>query len=90
MKKRVLLSIKKFLNDEVLSDLGINRENLVEQKAVEVGNIFTLGTKFSDPINLVYKDEEGKRAKKFLWVLMESVLQDSWELSWKFFLTRRG
>lgn len=54
------------LNDEVLSDLGINRENLVEQKAVEVGNIFTLGTKFSDPINLVYKDEEGKEQKVFM------------------------
>ncbi|MDQ5901369.1 MAG: prolyl-tRNA synthetase [Patescibacteria group bacterium] len=54
------------LNEEVLSDLGVSRENLVEQKAVEVGNIFTLGTKFSDPINLVYKDEEGKEQKVFM------------------------
>lgn len=54
------------LNDEVLQSLGVNRENLVEQKAVEVGNIFTLGYKYSDPINLVYKDEEGKEQKVFM------------------------
>ena len=34
-------------------------------KAVEVGNIFTLGTKFSDP-NLKFKDEEGKEHHVFM------------------------
>ncbi|MDP3957682.1 MAG: aminoacyl--tRNA ligase-related protein [bacterium] len=50
---------KEVLNDEVLADLGLQRENLVEKKAVEVGNIFTLGTKFSQPLGLTFKDEEG-------------------------------
>lgn len=50
---------KEVLNDEVLADLGLRRENLVEKKAVEVGNIFTLGTKFSEPLGLTFKDEEG-------------------------------
>lgn len=45
--------------DEVLADLGITKDELAEETAVEVGNIFTLGTKFSDAINLKYTDENG-------------------------------
>ncbi|MDD5165629.1 MAG: His/Gly/Thr/Pro-type tRNA ligase C-terminal domain-containing protein [Candidatus Pacebacteria bacterium] len=51
---------KEVLNDEVLADLGIKREELVEKKAVEVGNIFSLGTRFSDALGLVYSNTEGK------------------------------
>lgn len=51
---------KEVLNDEVLNDLGLKKENLVEKKSIEVGNIFTLGTRFSEPLGLTYKDEEGK------------------------------
>ncbi|MDQ5883532.1 MAG: prolyl-tRNA synthetase [Patescibacteria group bacterium] len=54
------------LNDEVLKDLNLSREKLVEHKAVEVGNIFTLGTKFSEPLELNFKDEEGKEQKVFM------------------------
>jgi prolyl-tRNA synthetase len=46
-------------NDEVLADLGIARDELVEESAGEVGNIFTLGTKFSDALDLNYTDEDG-------------------------------
>lgn len=45
-KKRVAVN-KEVLNDEVLSDLGLSQNELEEQKAVEVGNIFKLGTRFS-------------------------------------------
>ncbi|OHA16821.1 MAG: prolyl-tRNA synthetase [Candidatus Taylorbacteria bacterium RIFCSPHIGHO2_02_FULL_45_28] len=48
------------LNDEVLKDLRISRSDLEENKAVEVGNIFSLGAKFSDALGLNYKDAEGK------------------------------
>ena len=51
---------KEVLNDEVLADLGIKRDELVEKKAVEVGNIFSLGTRFSEPLGLVYTNEAGK------------------------------
>ncbi|MCM2339434.1 MAG: His/Gly/Thr/Pro-type tRNA ligase C-terminal domain-containing protein [Burkholderiales bacterium] len=51
---------KEVLNDEVLESLNLKRENLVEQKAVEVGNIFSLGTKFSEPFDLKYKNENGE------------------------------
>lgn len=50
-------------NDEVLADLGIAKDELVEKKAVEVGNIFTLGTKFSDALDLAFTDENGERKK---------------------------
>ncbi len=51
---------KEVLNDEVLNDLSISKSDLVEKKAVEVGNIFSLGTKFSDALGLNYKDAEGR------------------------------
>ncbi|MBA2278972.1 prolyl-tRNA synthetase [Candidatus Saccharibacteria bacterium] len=44
-------------NDEVLASLGLNRENLEEVKAAEVGNIFTLKDKFSKPLGLTFVDE---------------------------------
>ena len=53
-------------NDEVLADLGVTRDELVERKAVEVGNIFTLGTKFSDALGLEYTNEAGQREKVFM------------------------
>jgi prolyl-tRNA synthetase len=51
---------KEVLTDEVLADLGVKREELVERKAVEVGNIFSLGTRFSDAYELTFIDEDGK------------------------------
>lgn len=45
--------------DEVLADLGLDKNKLVEKKAIEVGNIFSLGHRFSEPFNLKYKDEKG-------------------------------
>ena len=58
-EKKIAIN-KEVLNDEVLADLGIKRSELIEKKAVEVGNIFKLGTRFSDALGLVYQDEKGK------------------------------
>ena len=52
--------------DEVLADLGVTRDELVEKKAIEVGNIFTLGTKFSDALDLAYTDQSGAQQKVFM------------------------
>lgn len=52
--------------DEVLADLGVTKDELVERKAVEVGNIFTLGTKFSDALELNYTAEDGSVNKVFM------------------------
>ena len=53
-------------NDEVLADLGIEKSELIEKRAVEVGNIFTLGTKFSDVLDLNYTDEDGQSKRVFM------------------------
>jgi prolyl-tRNA synthetase len=51
---------KEVLNDEVLADLGLRREELEEVHSIEVGNIFKLGTRFSGALGLNYKDENGE------------------------------
>lgn len=58
--KRIAIN-EEVYNDEVLADLGVSRDELVEKTAVEVGNIFTLGTKFSDALDLSYTDEDGTK-----------------------------
>ena len=64
-EKRLAIN-KEVLNDEVLNDLGLQRENLRVEKAVEVGNIFNLGTRFSDAMNLEYTDENGQKQKVWM------------------------
>lgn len=51
---------KEVYTNDVLKDLELEEKNLVEKKAIEVGNIFSLGTKFSNPFDLKYKDQEGQ------------------------------
>lgn len=51
---------------EVIASLGLSKENLVENKAVEVGNIFTLSTRFSDALKLTYKTEAGEEKSAFM------------------------
>ena len=58
--KRIAVN-KEVLEDSVLADLGLSRDELVEKKAIEVGNIFSLGTRFSDALGLSYKDEAGNQ-----------------------------
>lgn len=50
---------REVLTDEVLGDLGISKDELVEKKSIEVGNIFKLGTRFSEALGLSYTDEAG-------------------------------
>lgn len=57
-KKKIAVN-KEVMTDEVLSDLDIARDDLTEKNAVEVGNIFSLGTRFSEGLGLTFKDEQG-------------------------------
>lgn len=57
---------KEVLNDEVLTELGIKREGLVEKTAVEVGNIFTFGSRYSEPLGLFFTDEKGVQQPVFM------------------------
>jgi prolyl-tRNA synthetase len=45
--------------DEVLAELGVSRDDFATAKSIEVGNIFKLGTKYSEPLGLSYVDEAG-------------------------------
>jgi len=54
------------LTDDVLLELGIERSGLVEKKAIEVGNIFSLASKFSEPFGLTYKNTEGVDVPVFM------------------------
>lgn len=54
------------VNEEVLeeadlSELGVTRDELTKRKSIEVGNIFSLGTKFSEALGLTYRDESGEQ-----------------------------
>src|SRR3989338_7686565 len=52
------------VNEEIIKDQSVcpecQNKDLKQEKAVEVGNIFKLGTKYSEPFHLNYKDEKGK------------------------------
>lgn len=52
--------------DEVIAELGLDKEKLEKVSAVEVGNIFTLGTRFSEPLELTYADETGAKQPVFM------------------------
>ncbi|HYC83382.1 MAG TPA: aminoacyl--tRNA ligase-related protein [Candidatus Paceibacterota bacterium] len=60
-KERGIAINEEVYTDEVLSDLGLAKADLVEKKSIEVGNIFKLGTKFSEPLGLSYLDEKGEK-----------------------------
>jgi prolyl-tRNA synthetase len=59
-KKKIAIN-KEVMTDEVLKDLGVERSDLVEKKSVEVGNIFSLGTKFSEAFELNFLDDKGEK-----------------------------
>ena len=52
---------KEVYTDEILAKLGFNKDELVEKRAVEVGNIFDLGSKYSDGLGVYYVDENSKQ-----------------------------
>ena len=54
---------KEVLTEEVLVSLQLQKEKLVEHRAIEVGNIFDLKTKYSAPFDLFFVDEKGLKHK---------------------------
>jgi prolyl-tRNA synthetase len=60
-KKAGIAINKEVFTPEVLAELGHAKEDFTEEKAIEVGNIFSLGVKFSEPIGLSYTDEQGEK-----------------------------
>ncbi len=56
---RCSLAINKEIKAETLKCTACNNAEFEEKKAVEVGNIFKLGTKFSTPFDLKFTDRDG-------------------------------
>lgn len=49
------------LSDEVLTQLGVKRDELEEVKTIEVGNIFSFGGTKSEQLGLYFADEDGTK-----------------------------
>lgn len=60
-EKKGIAVNREVYNDEVLNDLGLSRDDMVERKSIEVGNIFKLGNKFSGALGLEYTAEDGSK-----------------------------
>ena len=58
---KTLVLNKEVYNDEVLSDLGAKDEVFEQANAAEVGNIFKLKYKYSEPLGLKFLDENNKQ-----------------------------
>jgi prolyl-tRNA synthetase len=52
---------KEIYTDENLEKLGIDKSKLVEKRAVEVGNIFHLESKYTDALGVYFTDENGEK-----------------------------
>ena len=57
---------KEVYNDEVLSDLGATGEKFESTTAAEVGNIFKLKFKYSEPLGLKYVDESNHQQPVYM------------------------
>ncbi|MGH7196230.1 MAG: aminoacyl--tRNA ligase-related protein [Candidatus Saccharimonadales bacterium] len=51
---------KEIYTDENLAKLGLKKEELIEKRGVEVGNIFPLESKYTDAFDVYYTDENGQ------------------------------
>jgi prolyl-tRNA synthetase len=56
--KRIAVN-EEVYTDEVLENLGLKKSELEQVKSIETGNIFKLGTRYSELLGLKYTDENG-------------------------------
>ncbi len=57
---------KEVYTDEVIENLGLDKEKLVETRAAEVGNIFTLGTRYTKAHDLSFATEAGEKIEAIM------------------------
>ncbi len=57
-EKKIAIN-EEVLNDAVLTQLGVERDQLERVKAAEVGNIFSFGSTKSEQLGLYFKDQAG-------------------------------
>jgi len=66
-KKRMAIN-KADYSEEIFKDFGLNKDNFSfkEAKSVEVGDIYTLGEKYSKALGLTYRDENGDEKNVYM------------------------
>jgi len=62
-QERKLAVNKEVIDDKRLDDTDIDKTQLIEMKAIEVGNIFPLESKYTDALGVYYTDQEGNQQK---------------------------
>ena len=60
-KEKGIAVNEEVLEETDLSELGVTKDELTKYKSIEVGNIFSLGTKFSESIGLEVNNEHGEK-----------------------------
>ncbi len=60
-EKRKIAINKEVYNSENLKKIGLDASQLVKRRAIEVGNIFSLGTKYTDALGMYYTNQSGVR-----------------------------
>jgi prolyl-tRNA synthetase len=65
-KEKNIAINKNIYTDKIIKELGLRKEKLIKEKAIEIGNIFSLGYKFSEPLGLKYRDKNGQ--EKFVYM----------------------
>ena len=57
---------REVMEEEVLASLDLEKDKLVEHRAIEVGNIFTLGTSKPEALEFYYADKSGEKKPVFM------------------------
>lgn len=65
-KDKTLSFNDEVFNDEVLAEFNAKKEDFTPEKACEVGNIFKLKFKYSEPLELKYIDQENKQQTVYM------------------------
>lgn len=60
-REKKLAFNKEIYSSAILNDFNLTEDDITEEKASEVGNIFNLGTRFSHALGLNYTDEQGNK-----------------------------
>ena len=60
-KTRPLAVNREIFNSKILDELGVKENEFESRKAIEVGNIFKLGTRFSEVLDLSYAGKNDER-----------------------------
>ncbi len=65
-KEKNIAVNEEVLEDSVLKELGVSKNELTKVKSAEVGNIFNFGTSKCDDMNFFTTNEEGKKISIYL------------------------